>query len=280
MGLLLAAPSLVYLAFFFLLPTVLLFIYSFWIEQDYKLIPAITLGNYAAVGTMAVFYHATKISLVVGFFTASISTVLSFPVAYFLAFRTSSNALLYCVLVSWFSSYLVRIYAWRMILGSHGLINATLMHFHVVKEPLGFIIFNPAAIIIALVHIYLPFTLLLLLSSLRDVKKDYLDAARDLGASLRHTLSKVIIPMASRGTISAFMFTFVLAAGDYVTPELLGGRNGVTTGLLIANEFRTIGNWPVGAAMAFLLLLVFLTIYVLVTRLFKMFGLAPRLRIH
>ena len=133
---------------------------------------------------------------------------------------------------------------------------------------------------IALVHIYLPLTLLMLLSALRDVRTDYLEAARDLGASSLATLVKVTIPMIHRGLVSAFMFTLVLASGDYVAPQVLGGTSSMTVGLLISNQFRQTGNWPFGAAMAFICFAVFTLIYLAVVLLLRALGLAPNRRYH
>ena len=134
--------------------------------------------------------------------------------------------------------------------------------------------------VIALVHIYLPLTLLMLLSALRDVRPEYLEAARDLGANGVSTLFRVTIPMIHRGLVSAFMFTLVLAAGDYVAPQVLGGTNSMTVGLLISNQFRATGNWPFGAAMAFICFVVFLAIYFAVTLLLRALRLAPNRRYH
>jgi spermidine/putrescine transport system permease protein len=187
---------------------------------------------------------------------------------------------LYLVLVSWFMSYLVRVFAWRTILGSNGMVNSGLQALGLIDEPLSFLLFSPFAVVVTLVHIFLPFTLLLLVSALRDVKVEYLEAARDLGAGLGATFFRVLLPLTLTGVVGTFMFTFVLAAGDYVTPQLVGGRQGITTGVLVANQFKLTGNWPYGASMAFLLLALFLFVYFLVVQLTKVARLAPGSRFH
>lgn len=276
----LSTPPLIFLGVFFLLPVLLLFIVSFFQARSFVIEPVWNIQNYTKVLYAAGFWNASWLGLKNGFFTAASSVILSFPIAYYLVYKTKSNLVLYLVLLSWFSSYLVRIYAWRTILGTNGVINSLLMKIGIINEPLEFILFSPLAAVITLVHIMLPFTLLILVSALRDVKKEYLEAARDLGASGTAVLFKVILPMIYKGIVGSFMFTFILAAGDFMAPQLLGGREGVTSGLLIANQFRSAGNWPLGAAMAFILMALFIVTYVVFTQFLKLLNLAPGKRYH
>lgn len=279
-GYLLAAPVFLFLVVFFVVPTLLLFVFSFWQVSNFTLVPDFTFENYFAAIARPAVGQSMWTGMRVGFWCGLIATALSFPVAWYIAFNTRSNVLLYLVLLSWFSSYLVRIFAWRTILGTKGMINSALMSSGLIDQPLGFLIFSPTAVIITLVHIFVPFTLLLLLSALRNVTPDHLYAARDLGGSRLQTLTRVVFPIAYKGIIGSFMFTFILAAGDFVTPQLLGGRNGATLGLLISDQFRVTGNWPSGAAMAFLLLVIFLFIYFLLALSLRWTGLAPGVRFH
>lgn len=253
-------PTLFLLAFF-VLPVVLLFGVSFLQGRSFQILFEPTLENYTRSLTATGFWKVTVVGLQNGLFTALASVLLCFPVAWFMVYRTRSSLLLYLVLLSWFSSYLVRVYAWRSILGTNGVINSALIGAGVIDAPLDWLIFSPFATVITLIHIMVPFTLLILVSALRDVKRDFLDAAHDLGARGPAVLLRVVLPMAHKGVVGSFMFTFILAAGDFVTPQLLGGRNGVTTGLLIANQFRSAGNWPLGSAMAFILLASFVLVW-------------------
>ncbi|MEZ5924203.1 MAG: ABC transporter permease [Hyphomicrobiaceae bacterium] len=280
MGLLLASPSFIYSIIFFVVPTVLLFIYSFFRSKAFIPIPDFVFDNYIRALSSKGFWIVAWLSLKIGLITAVLSVAASFPVAMYIAYRSKGNLLLYLVLASWLTSYLVRIYGWRMILGSNGLINSTLMQLGLIDQPLEFILYNPVSVVIALVHIFMPFTLLLLLSALRDVKSEYLEAARDLGAGPVAILLKVIVPMIHRGLVSAFMFTLILASGDYIAPQLLGGTNSMTVGLLISNQFRATGNWPFGAAMAFIAFAIFALIYVVLIALLRAGRLAPHRRFH
>jgi spermidine/putrescine transport system permease protein len=279
-GLYLAAPVILFLTIFFLIPTIMLFVFSFWRSQSFVLVPDATLANYIAALTRDATHQTLLTGLNIGLWTAIVATTLSYPVARFIAYRGRSNFLLYVILLSWFSSYLVRIYAWRTILGTNGLINSALTTLGLIDQPLEFLIFSPLAVTITLVHIFVPFTLLLQLSALRNVTPDFLDAARDLGASRAGVFLRVTLPMAYKGFVGSFMFTFILAAGDFITPQLMGGRTGITLGLLISNQFRQTGNWPSGAAMAFILMTVFLFIYFSLVQSMRWLKLAPGLRFH
>ncbi|MEI6537790.1 MAG: ABC transporter permease, partial [Verrucomicrobiaceae bacterium] len=194
-GLALGAPALLYTITFFAVPALLLFIYSFYRSKAFQPIPDFVLTNYWRAFSSIGFWSVMWLSLKIGLVTAACSVAASFPVAWYIVYRTRGNLLLYLILASWITSYLVRIYGWRMILGSNGFVNSTLEQFGLIARPLEFLLYNPVAVIIALVHIYMPFTLLMLISALRDVKVDYLDAARDLGASAFMTLVCVTLPM-------------------------------------------------------------------------------------
>lgn len=279
-GLLLAAPATVFLIVFFLIPGLVLFVYSFWLSRNFQVTPTFTFDNYARALVNAGVWQSMWNGIWIGGWTAAFSVALSFPVAWYVAYRARSNVILYAVLLSWFSSYLVRIYAWRTILGTSGLINTTLMQWGLIDAPLSALIFSRTAVVVTLVHLFVPFTLLLLLSALRNVGTDFLEAARDLGASRVATFFKVVVPIAYKGIVGSFMFTFILSAGDFIAPQLLGGREGVTTGLLISNQFRQTGNWSYGAALAFILLGVFLFVYFLVVQSMRLGRMAPGLRFH
>lgn len=274
----LAAPLVLYIGAFFVIPAVTLFIYSFWLSIAFRTERTFTLQNYVDTLTDSTFYTTTMTALVVGMVTATISIVMSFPIAYLLVFRIRSNLLLYLIMVSALSSYLVRVYAWRIILGRTGILNRGLELLGIIDHPLNFLLFSRTAVVITLVHIFLPFTLLLLRSALQGVRFEHLEAARDLGAGAMVTFLRVMLPLSLTGVLGAFMFTFVLAAGDYVTPQLVGGTSGVTTGLIVANQFILSGNWPLGSAMAFVLLVVFVLVYLALLGITRVTRVAPRVR--
>lgn len=261
MGALLASPAVFYLLVFFVAPGLLLFVYSFWTSVAFRITPDFVLSNYTGSLTSPLFLRVTFNAIVIGLSTATIVLILALPVAYYLVYVSKSKFVFYAILITWFSSYLVRIYAWRTLLGTNGLINTILLSTGIIDQPVKAFLFSSFAVAITLVHIYLPFAILLLVSTLSEIKRDLIDASRDLGTSFLGGFFRVIAPNAANGIIGAFMLTFILVAGDYVTPQMLGGASGQTTGLLIADQFRKTGNWPLGAAEAFLMFLVSLIVY-------------------
>lgn len=277
-GGILAAPAAIYMLLFFVVPAILLFSYSFWMSSGFRIVPDFVLTNYISALRSPLFLRVTYNAIVIGLVTASVTLCLSIPVGYYLTYVARSKIIFYLILVTWFSSYLVRIYAWRTLLGTNGLLNAVLLQLGIVHTPVQAFLFSPFAVAITLTHIYLPFAILMVVSAMSEIKAELIEASRDLGTSALGAFFRVVAPNAAQGLIGAFMLTFILVAGDYVTPQMVGGSSGQTTGLLIADQFRKTGNWPLGAAQAFLMFLVSLVIYALVLALGRLTGLIPAKR--
>lgn len=277
-GSILAAPAILYMLVFFVVPALLLFSYSFWTTATFRIVPDFVLTNYISAIQSPLFLRVTWNAIVIGLITATATLLLAIPIGYYLTYVVRSRLIFYVILITWFSSYLVRIYAWRTLLGTNGLLNLALLQLGIVDQPVGAFLFSPFAVAITLIHIYLPFAILIVVSAFSEIKQELVEAARDLGSSALRAFFSVVAPNASQGLIGAFMLTFILAAGDYVTPQMLGGSSGQTTGLLIADQFRKTGNWPLGAAQAFLMFLVSLAIYLIVVALARLTGLGPARR--
>lgn len=258
---------------FFVVPGLLLFSYSFWTASAFRISPDFVLTNYWSSLRSPLFLKVTMNALVIGLVTAAVTVVLSVPVAYYLTYVTRSKIIFYLVLITWFSSYLVRIYAWRTLLGTNGLLNALLLQLGLISKPVEAFLFSPFAVGITLVHIYLPFAILMIISAMSEIRKELIEASRDLGTGPLGAFFRVVAPNAIQGLIGAFMLTFILAASDYVTPQMLGGSSGQTTGLLIADQFRKTGNWPLGAAQAFLMFVVSVAVYLVLVALCRATGL-------
>jgi spermidine/putrescine transport system permease protein len=152
----------------------------------------------------------------------------------------------------------VRVYAWRTFLGKQGIINSFLMWVGILDEPLLFLLFSRLAVIITLVNIFVPFTVLPILSSLANISPDLIEAAKDLGAKPFTAFLKVTLPLSLTGVVSGFVYAFVLASWDYITPELVGGNTGMMVGRSIADQFVRVGNWPRGSSISFVVLGLFL----------------------
>jgi len=259
----LLSPLYIYLILFFFAPIFILFIYSFWLKSSSGFIHTFTLQNYIKIFSNPLYLTVIRNSILIGLVTAVICVLASYPVAYAIAFKYKKlqDVILYIILISLFSSYLVRVYAWRIILGRYGLINQILIYLKLIKEPLTFFLYSPTSVIITLVFILIPFTILPIYSSLTNISIDLHEAAADLGANKFKTFFKVTLPLSKSGVTSGFIFSFVLATGDYVTPQLVGGTQGLMIGRIISDQFGMAFNWPFGSSLAyFTLFLIVLTV--------------------
>jgi len=252
-----------------------LFVYSFWLKTSTGLVPTFTLYNYLYIFSKKLYLITILRSLRIGITTSMICVLISYPVAYSLTFKYKKlqDFVLYLILISLFSSYLVRVYAWRTILGRNGLINQILRYLGLIEEPLRFILFSPTAIIITLVFILTPFTILPIFSAMQNISVDFIEAARDLGANKLKTFYKVTLPLSMPGVITGFIFSFTISTGDYVTPQLVGGTEGLMVGRIMQDQFGLTYNWPFGSALAFFMiftLIVLINLFIGITTLLKL----------
>ncbi|MFO1541121.1 MAG: ABC transporter permease [Chloroflexota bacterium] len=268
------APAAVFYLVFFGIPLVILFLLSFWIQDGFDRIPAFDLGSYAKGIGSRLDQAVLLRTVLVGFVTALIVVPVAYVLAYCMrfVFERRGRLILGLVLVSLFSGYLVRIYAWRTILGTEGLLNAFLLQLGLISEPITALIFSPWAVMITLVGLLLPLAILPIWSSMANVGRDHLEVANDLGATGLRLQRTVLLPMVLPGVGTAFALAFVLAAGDFVVPTMVGGAQGGTmVGNLIANEFRGSGaDWPMGAALAFLIMGLLVLVYLATTRILRL----------
>ena len=263
-GMWLLAPALIILIVFFVFPTLIFFIYSFLRSGQYKVEWVLTLDNYIRALTTPLYWDAIFNSIQIGFWVAITTTLVSYPFAYFLTYRITRgrNLVLFLVVISLLGSYLVRVYAWRTILGREGVLNSLLIGLGIIDEPLLFLLFSKFAVIVTLVHVYLPFAILPILSSLQNVPYELIEAARDLGYSPFRTLLRVTLPLSITGILAGFIYTFVLTAADYITPQLVGGTSVSMIGPSISTQFIRLGNMGLGSAIAFVFLgVLLLSIY-------------------
>lgn len=271
-------PIAMFMCLFFLFPSIVFLAYSFLKSSFYKVYLIFTLDNYIKVLTSPVYLKVSMNAIRIGLITAALSVGLSYPVAYFIRFKMKKgqSTIMVLIIVSLLSSYLVRVYAWKTILGWNGMINQFLLTMQLINEPLSFFLYSKGAVIITLVHVFLPFTILPILASLQNIDKSVIEGARDLGASPLLAFFKVTFPLSSTGVASAFLYAFVLAAGDYVTPQLVGGTSGTMVGLSISNQFIRTGNYGEGAALSFVVLIVFISIFLLIFNSMKALKLVPK----
>jgi spermidine/putrescine transport system permease protein len=244
------APIFIVFALFFALPLAYFFIQSFWRLSLFKLTPDFSFHNYQAVFTD--YLGVLFLTLFIAFVIATATAVLAFAFSYFIRFKAGRYApvLLFATLLTMFGGYLVKIYAWKTILGTNGILNSGLLGLGVISEPLSWLIYNPSAVVITLVHYLLPFAVLQIYGGLRAIGDVEIEAARDLGASSWKTLTNVILPRCQTGLLAAFVLTFLIAAGDYVTPRLVGGPYTQMIGSFAESQYIMSLNAPQGSAMA------------------------------
>ncbi len=252
-----------FLLLLFVIPIFVFLIYSFWRIQGFEIVREWTISNYINVAENRVYLILISRSIGMGLITGVVTVILSYPVAYAMVFRMKEGRemILLLMILSLFSSYLVRVYAWKTILGSNGVINSVLLSLGLVHEPLRWLIYSQFAVIITLTSVFLPITVLPLYSSLMNIPYSLIEASRDLGAGPGQTFRKVTLPLSMPGMIAGFIFTFVLTAGDYVTPALLGGTDGQMIGNSISSQFGIASNWPLGSAITFFVVIVLVVLF-------------------
>ena len=256
---LLAIPPLAWLALFFLVPLVLIAAYglrgtSGVIGPDDAWV--LTFDQFGEVLGTPAFVRLLGISVLVALGVAAIATVAAYPLAYFLAFRAGDRAPLYLtlLLIPFAVSYLLRVMAWKLMLGPEGVINSGLSWLGLIDEPLELLLYSRPAVIITLVYVWVPFAALPIYAALSRIQRGHLEAAADLGAGPWTRFARVTLPLSLPGALAAFFMVFIPTVGEYVTPSLVGGPDGIMYGNIIQGYFTRSANWAVGSAMAMVML--------------------------
>ena len=257
--LLMAAPS-VWLAIFFVAPLALMAFYSLRPNMEGGLFAwgwQPTLSNYRTILQGESYLPLLWVSIRVALVVAFCATLLSYPLAYFLVFRARLRAplLLTLLILPFWTSYLLRIISWKVILGSNGVINSLLTYIGLVDQPVPLLIYSRLAVVVTLVYVWLPFVALPIYAALQRIDASLLEAATILGAPRWLAFLRVTLPLSLPGVIAGFFMVFIPTVGEFVTPLLVGGSRGALYGNLIEIFFGDGINWPLGAAMAFIMLL-------------------------
>jgi spermidine/putrescine transport system permease protein len=253
-----ALPAYAYLVTFFAVPLVIVSVYSFATRNRYggTDLSGWNLDAYRKLGEPIVRDILFR-SLWIAMLTTFICLLIGYPFAYFLATRRPAvrNLMLVFVMIPFWSNFLVRNYAWRVLLGRNGLVSDG---FELVGLGPREFLFTRTAVMIGLVYGFLPFMILPLYASIERIDSSLLEASRDLYASGWQTFRRVLLPLSMPGVIAGSILTFVPSLGAYVTPEILGGAKSTLLGSYIVSQFLTARNWPVGASLSFVLMAVML----------------------
>lgn len=256
------APTVSMLAVLFFAPMLIIFIYTLLMRGPYGGVTGDwTLENYARI--FDPLYGVILVrTLVLSAMATALCLVLGFPLALFISrAQTRKNLYLQLVMVPFWTSFLVRTYAWMFLLRDTGLINSALLAAGVIREPLP-LLYNNGAVLIGLVYSFLPFVVLPLFATLERLDNSLLEASADLGAKPWETLTRVVIPLCAPAFRAGAVLVFIPCLGAFLTPDLLGGGKTVMAGNLIQNQFTTARDWPFGSAISLVLMAVVLILLI------------------
>jgi spermidine/putrescine transport system permease protein len=243
---------------FIVVPLVSFLAHGFFSVENGRIIYRPTLLNYARFFGDPIYIPLFLRTCLLALEVAAIGVLLGYPIALLLAGlrgRAKYAATLIFV-IPLLMSYIIKIYAIRAILGNEGFLNKLLIFLGLLDHPSNFLVFNLNAVLITLATILIPFTILPIFIALEKIPANLIEASSDLGAGGLQTFWRVVLPLSLPGTIVGASFTFVLAIGDFVTPEMVGGPNGFTFGRAVYSQFGLAYNWPFGAALSVMLLAV------------------------
>jgi spermidine/putrescine transport system permease protein len=264
-------PPLIWLAAFFLFPILLMGAFSFRADTHGALFSGwvLSFGQYATVWASQGFLRLLGLSSLVALVVSLIVVVLSYPLAYFLAIYGGRRMGFYLVLllVPFWTSYLLRVMAWKIMLGSNGVINSILLYLRLIQQPLEALLYNRTAVTITLIYVWIPFAALPILAALQRIDPFTFEAAADLGARPLSQFLRITLPLSLPGVFAAFFMVFIPTVGEYVTPLLVGGSSGSLYGNIIQDFFTKAANWPLGSALSMVMLGVTLIFLLLATRL-------------
>ncbi|SMF19806.1 spermidine/putrescine transport system permease protein [Xaviernesmea oryzae] len=251
-GLALISPTLLYAVSLLALPILIVFAYSFW-SQDYLTIDrALTLENYRTALFEPMYQDLLGRSLVISLVVSLVTVAISYPIAWFISFHGGrhKNLWLFLITVPCWTSYLLRVMSWKVILGYQGVLNTGLMSAGITDQPIASLLYNSNAVVITLVHSWAAFAILPIFVSLEKIDRSLIEAARDLGDTRLMSFVRVVLPLSLPGIISALLIVMIPTVGDYVTPKLVGGKDGVMIATAIQAQFGKGANWPLGAALS------------------------------
>jgi spermidine/putrescine transport system permease protein len=253
-----AAVPVVFVTLLLFIPYVLLLVQSFWQLRGGTIVHHLTLENYRRLVGTALYPETIVFSAGIALRVTGLSLLLAYPLAYLLAYKVKRhrNLAYMAVIIPLWVSYLVRAYAWKIILGQEGILNGLLRAAGLIDHPLTFLLYSRWAVIVALTHIYTPFTLMPIYAVLEAIPPSLREASQDLYANRWQTFRRVILPLSLPGVLAGSTFAFVLSMGDFLAPQLLGGNDSaLMVSNLVWSLFGVAYNWPLGAAISVVVLL-------------------------
>lgn len=251
-GLLLVSPTFAYAILLLAAPLILVILFSFWTQDYLDLDTTPTLANYKEAWTDPLYRELMLRSLRISVLVTTVTVLTAFPVAYYVSFRVKERKALWLFLITapFWTSYLLRVFLWKVILGYNGVLNSALLWAGIIDEPLQFILYNVNAVVITLAHAWAPFAILPIFVALEKIDRSLLEAAEDLGDGPVRRFFRVTLPLAIPGVMAATLIVLIPTVGDFITPRLVGGTEGLMISNMIQVQFGKANNAPLGAALA------------------------------
>ncbi|WP_136682228.1 ABC transporter permease [Falsirhodobacter xinxiangensis] len=252
-GLLLVSPPAIYALVLLAAPLATIILYSFFTDGYLEVIREFTLANYWETWVNPLYRTVMLRSLLVSVLVTAATVLLAFPVAYFVSFHVDpsrKSLWLFLITIPFWTSYLIRVFLWKVILGYNGVVNSGLLSLGIIDEPLTFLLYNTNSVVITLAHAYAPFAILPIFVALEKIDRSLLEAGQDLGETKFATFCRVTLPLAMPGVVASVLIVFIPTIGDYVTPQLVGGPEGRMVANLIQLQYLRLDNYPLGSAIA------------------------------
>ncbi len=253
-------PMLIWQGLFFVGPLLFMIAMSFFLVKNYRMEPAFQFSNWTRVLSRGFFWDAYFLTLWMAVLATVCCTLIAFPMSYFLAFKVSEKArrwAIFFLIIPFFTSYLVRTFAWQVILAQQGIINAGLIFFGLGPYKM---LNTQFATLIGYLTLCLPLVLILQTFSLANIDKRLVEAAHNLGCGRLRTIFTVVLPLAKTGLVVAAVFCFILSFGDFVAPYYLGGSKPPTLSIMIIDTSKSGQQWPRAAVVALVMIITLLTV--------------------
>jgi spermidine/putrescine transport system permease protein len=242
----------------YFVPIVLLMTYSVWRLDAFDIVREVSLKNFVTILTNPSYRTVIVRTVATALVVTLIDGAIALPMGYFIAQQQGKTRTLFTLLVilPLWSSYLVRVFAWKIILGYNGVVNSALLFLGIISEPSSLFLYNQFSTTLTFVHVWLPFMILPVITAFERLPRDLLEASADLNARPWTTIWRIILPLVSPGLFAGSINVFALTMGDFITPSLVGSPSGIMLGNVISSQFGVSYNWPLGSAFALMVMLI------------------------
>jgi len=251
-------PPLVWTSLLYFVPLAILISYSVWRLESFDIVKQFSLVNFQTILTNPSYRSVILRTVTTALSVTLIDIVIALPLGYFIArFGGRYRGLLtMLVILPLWSSYLVRVFSWKIILGYNGVLNTALLSLGVLKQPSQMFLYSQFSTLLTFVHVWLPFMILPIITAFERLPQDFLEASADLNAPPWTTFRRVALPLVTPGILAGSINVFSLTMGDFITPSLVGSPQGIMLGNVISSQFGVSYNWPLGAAFSLVVMLI------------------------